>query len=355
MKKVLITGSSGLVGSEAVDFFFKKKFKIYAIDNNLRSFLFGKNSSTLSIKKFQKEKYSNISFIDIDIVNYQKLQKVFNSNKFEIIIHAAGQPSHDWSAKDPIFDFKVNALATLNLLELARKFCPSTTFIYTSTNKVYGDSPNYLNDLRELKTRYEVFKNNKLYSINEQFPIDASTHSPFGVSKTSGDLYVQEYGKYFGLKTVSFRCGCITGPNHKGAELHGFLSYLVKCVIEDKHYKIFGYKGKQVRDNIHASDLVEMFWHFYKNPGYGEVYNAGGGRENSISILEAIDLTKKISLKKTKNFSLIKENRIGDHIWYITDNSKFIKKYPEWKIRFSNSSIIEQIIISLKNKNEKRL
>lgn len=349
MKKVLITGSSGLVGSEAVNFFSKKKFKIYAIDNNLRSFLFGKKSSTLSVKKIQKEKYSNITFIDMDIVNYQKLQKIFVDNKFDIIIHTAGQPSHDWSAKDPIFDFKINALATLNLLELSKKYCPQTTFIYTSTNKVYGDSPNHLSDIRELKTRYEVFKNNKLYSINEKFSIDNSKHSPFGVSKTSGDLYVQEYGKYFGLKTVSFRCGCITGPNHKGAKLHGFLSYLVQCIIKNKQYKILGYKGKQVRDNIHSSDLVEMFWHFYKNPGYGEIYNAGGGRENSISILEAINLIKIISSKKW-NYSLIKENRIGDHIWYITDYSKFIKKYPEWKIRFSNTAIIEQIIIELKNK-----
>jgi CDP-paratose 2-epimerase len=347
MKKVLITGSSGLVGSEAVDFFSKKKFTIFAIDNNLRSVLFGRNYSTLSIKKFQQERYTNIYFIDVDITNYQKLEKIFN-NKFDIIIHAAGQPSHDWSAKDPIFDFEVNALGTLNLLELARKHCPQTTFIYTSTNKVYGDAPNHLKGLRELKTRYEIFKNNKPYSINEQFSIDGSIHSPFGVSKTTGDLYVQEYGKYFGLKTASFRCGCITGPNHNGAELHGFLSYLVKCIIEDSHYKIFGYKGKQVRDNIHAKDLLEMFWLFYKNPGYGEIYNAGGGRENSISILEAIDLIKNISLKKSNNYSLVKENRIGDHIWYVTDNSKFVKKYPEWKIRFSNAIIIEQIIIALK-------
>jgi CDP-paratose 2-epimerase len=353
VKKVLITGSSGLVGSEAVDFFSKKNFKIYALDNNLRSFLFGKNSSTSLIKKFQKEEYSNIFFLNINIVNYKTLERVFSDHKFEIIIHAAGQPSHDWSAKDPIFDFEVNALATLNLLELTKKYSPKATFIFTSTNKVYGDSPNFLKGLRELKTRYEVFQNNKLFSINEKFSIDNSTHSPFGVSKTSGDLYVQEYGKYFGLKTVTFRCGCITGPRHRGAELHGFLSYLVNCIITGKHYKIFGYKGKQVRDNIHARDLVQMFWFFYNDPGYGDIYNAGGGRENSISILEAINLTKEISSKKWNNFSLIKENRIGDHIWYITDTAKFKKRYANWKIKISNSSIIQQIVLELEKLKRK--
>ena len=353
MKKVLITGSSGLVGSEAVDFFVKKNFKVYAVDNNLRAFLFGKNSSTLLIKRFQKDNYSNIKFLNIDITNYNKLEKVFVDNKFDVIIHAAGQPSHDWSAKDPIFDFRINAYGTLNLLELSRKFCPKTVFIYTSTNKVYGDSPNYLKGLRELRTRYEVIQNKKLFSVNEKFSIDNSKHSPFGVSKASGDLYVQEYGKYFNLKTVSFRCGCITGPNHKGAELHGFLSYLVNCIVNNKNYKIFGYKGKQVRDNIHASDLVEMFWCFYNNPGFGEIYNAGGGRENSISIIEAINLTKEILSSKWNNFSIQKKNRSGDHIWYITDYTKFKKKFPYWKLKFSNADIIQQIIFELRKINSK--
>jgi len=348
MKKILITGSSGLVGSETVDFFAKKNFKIYAVDNDLRSFLFGKKSSTLPIKKIQKEKYSNIFFLNIDIVNFKKLKKIFKGNVFDIIVHTAGQPSHDWSAKDPILDFKVNALGTLNLLELTRAYSPNATFIYTSTNKVYGDNPNFFKGLKELKTRYEVFNGKKLYSVNENLSIDRSTHSPFGASKVSGDLYVQEYGKYFGLKTVCFRCGCITGPNHKGAELHGFLSYLVKCIIEDKSYQIFGYKGKQVRDNIHSRDLVEMFWLFYNNPGYGEVYNAGGGRQNSISILEAIKLTNQITSKNWSKFTITKNNRVGDHIWYITDNTKFKKKYPNWKIKIDNASIIEQIFIEMR-------
>jgi CDP-paratose 2-epimerase len=351
MKKILITGSSGLVGSETVDFFYKKKFKIYAIDNNLRSLLFGKEASTLSIKKYQKEKYPEIKFLNLDITKFHQLESIFIENKFDIIIHTAGQPSHDWSAKDPIFDFKVNALGTLNLLELTRKYCSNAIFIYTSTNKVYGDSPNFLKGLRELKTRYEVYKNKKLFSINEKFSIDNSKHSPFGVSKTSGDLYVQEYGKYFGLKTVSFRCGCITGPRHKGAELHGFLSYLVSCILKNKHYKIFGYKGKQVRDNIHAKDLVNMFWCFYNKPQYGEIYNAGGGRKNSISILEAIDLTNQIINKSWKKFSIKKDNRKGDHIWYVTDYSKFKKNFPSWKLQFSNEDIISQIVLSFYKKS----
>jgi len=351
MKKILITGSSGLVGSETVDFFYKKKFKIYAIDNNLRSLLFGKEASTLSIKKYQKEKYPEINFLNLDIAKFNHIESIFIENKFDLIIHTAGQPSHDWSAKDPIFDFKVNALGTLNLLELTRKYCSNAIFIYTSTNKVYGDSPNFLKGLRELKTRYEVYKNKKLFSINEKFSIDNSKHSPFGVSKTSGDLYVQEYGKYFGLKTVSFRCGCITGPNHKGAELHGFLSYLVSCILKNKHYKIFGYKGKQVRDNIHAKDLVNMFWCFYNKPQYGEIYNAGGGRKNSISILEAINLTNQITNKNWKKFSIKKDNRKGDHIWYVTDYSKFKKNFPNWKLQFSNEDIISQIVLSFYKKS----
>lgn len=350
MKKILITGSSGLVGSETVDFFYKKKFKIFAIDNNLRSKLFGKNSSTISLKQFQKENYSGINFIDIDIVNFNKLESIFKENNFDLIVHAAGQPSHDWSAKDPIFDFKVNALGTLNLLELTRKYSPKAVFIYTSTNKVYGDSPNFLKGLKELKTRYEVYKNKKTFSINEKFTIDNSKHSPFGVSKTAGDLYVQEYGKYFGIKTISFRCGCITGPNHKGAELHGFLSYLVYCILRNKHYKIFGYKGKQVRDNIHARDLVEMFWNVYNKPEYGEIYNAGGGRNNSISILESIDMINKISKKNWQNFSIQKDNRKGDHIWYITDYTKFKKKFPSWGLKYTNEDIISQIVWRLSKK-----
>lgn len=345
MKKVLITGSSGLVGSEAVDFFHKKKFKIFALDNDLRAKLFGRESSTKKIKNYQKKKYKNIFFFNNNVENFFGLQKIFAANKFDLIIHTAGQPSHDWSAKDPIFDFRVNALGTMNLLELTRKYCPKATFIFTSTNKVYGDLPNYLKGTKELKSRYEVYKNKQLFSIDESFSIDNSKHSPFGVSKISADLMVQEYGRYFGLKSAVFRCGCITGPNHKGAKLHGFLSYLVKCIIDNNKYEIYGYKGKQVRDNIHAYDLVHMFWHFYLNPGYGEIYNAGGGRKNSISIIETIDLVNKIAKVKWNNFSIKKKPRSGDHIWYVTDFSKFKKKYKKWKIKYNIKNIIEQLVL----------
>lgn len=344
MEKVLITGSSGLVGSSAVDFFYKKKFKIFALDNDLRGQIFGKSASTNKIKEHQKEKYSNIVFLKQNIANINEIKKTFENNKFDLIIHTAGQPSHDWSGKNPLQDFNVNAVGTLNLLELTRKNSPKATFIFTSTNKVYGDSPNYLKGIKELPTRYEVYQNNKLFSISEDLSIDNSKHSPYGVSKAAADLMVQEYGKYYNMKTAVFRCGCITGPNHQGTELHGFVSYLVKCIIFDKNYNIYGYKGKQVRDNIHSEDLVDIFWHFYKKPGYGEVYNVGGGRKNSISILETINLVNQISKKNWNNFNIKKENRIGDHIWYITNDTKFKKKFPSWKIKNTNENIIEQII-----------
>lgn len=350
MKKVLITGSSGLVGSSAVDFFYKKKFKIFALDNDFRGKIFGKNYSTKKIKKFQQQKYSNIIFLNQNIENINEIKKTFENTKFDLIIHTAGQPSHDWSAKNPLLDFHVNAVGTINLLELTRKNSPKAVFIFTSTNKVYGDRPNHLKEIKELPTRYEIYKNGKLFSINEDFSIDNSKHSPFGVSKTSADLMVQEYGRYFNIKTGVFRCGCITGPNHQGAELHGFLSYLIKQIISNMNYNIYGYKGKQVRDNIHSEDLVNMFWHFYNNPGYGDVYNAGGGRKNSISILEAINLVNEISKKNWNNFKIEKNNRIGDHIWYISNLNKFSKKFPTWKIKYNNEEIIEQIIWENKKK-----
>jgi len=344
MKKILITGSSGLIGSEAVDFFSKKKFKIFALDNDFRGKIFGKEYSTKKILKVQRNIYKNIKYINVDICNFFKLRNIFLKNKFDVIIHTAGQPSHDWSAKDPILDFKVNALATLNLLELTRIFSPKAVFIFTSTNKVYGDTPNYLSGLKELKTRFEVFSKKKLYSINESMSLDHSKHSPFGVSKLAADVMVQEYGKYFNIKTASFRCGCLTGPNHQGAELHGFLSYLVKCIVNNKPYTIYGHKGKQVRDNIHSYDLVNMFWHYLKKPGYGDVFNAGGGRKNSISILEAINLIKSIAKKDWNKLKFVNTKRKGDHAWYVTDLNKFSKKFPKWKIKYSLKETIKQII-----------
>ena len=274
---------------------------------------------------------------------------MFKKFKFDLILHTAGQPSHDWSAKDPVFDFRINALATVNLLQLTKLYSPKGVFIFTSTNKVYGELPKKKLKIKELSSRFEAYdKYNKLLLIDEKFPLDDTIHSPFGVSKTSADLMVQEFGKYFKLKSATFRCGCITGPNHQGAELHGFLSYLVKCVVQNKKYKIYGYKGKQVRDNIHSYDLVKMFWEFYKKPGYGEIYNAGGGRNNSISIKEAINLTSKLINKDYKNFKILKQNRKGDHIWYITDFTKFKKKYRNWKITKNLVTTIKEIIRDLK-------
>ena len=349
MSVVIITGSSGLVGSEAVSFFCNKGFDVVGIDNNLRNFFFGKDGSTLSIKKDLLKYNKNFSNYHIDIRNYQGLEKVFKKYKKNIalIIHCAAQPSHDYGKNFPNLDFNINAAGTLNMLELTKKYCASSPFIFMSTNKVYGDNPNKLK-LVESNKRWELKNNDKLFKgIDEKFSIDNCTHSFFGVSKTYADLIVQEYGKNIGLKTVSFRGGCITGPNHRGAKLHGFLSYLVKSSLSKKKYSLIGYKGKQVRDNIHSYDLVNCFWEFYKKPKYGEVYNIGGGRFSNCSIIEALELVEKISKIKIKK-KIIKENRIGDHIWYISNTSKFKKDYPNWKQKFNTKRIIEELINSHK-------
>jgi len=303
----------------------------------MRKYFFGELATTEENTKSLKKKFGkSFIFFDCDIRNYSDLEKIFNeySDYIEIIIHTAAQPSHDWAAKEPLTDFTVNALGTLNLLELTRTFCKSASFIFTSTNKVYGDNPNRL-PIVEGETRFLLDKNQK-QSIDETMSIDNCLHSVFGASKVSADLMVQEYGKYFNMNTVCFRGGCLTGPNHSGAELHVFLSYLIKCIVNNRSYKIFGYGGKQVRDNIHSLDLVNMFWVYHQNPKKGEVYNAGGGIENSTSILEAIDKVNKICGKKIKtwvnwdNFECIEQNRVGDHIYYVTDYSKFKKDFPEW-------------------------
>jgi CDP-paratose 2-epimerase len=345
MSLVIITGSSGLVGSESVDFFCKKGFDVIGIDNNLRKFFFGKEGSTLNIKK--KLLKNNKKFINynIDIRNYEGLEKIFKRYKknISLIIHCAAQPSHDYGKNFPVLDFSINATGTLNLLELTKIYSPTSPFIFMSTNKVYGDNPNKLK-LIEKNKRWELKNNNKLFKgINEKFSIDNCTHSFFGVSKTYADLIVQEYGKNVGLKTVSFRAGCITGPNHNGAKLHGFLSYLVKISLAKKKYSLIGYKGKQVRDNLHSQDLVNCFWEFYKKPKYGEVYNMGGGRYSNCSIIEALKMLEKISKIKIKK-EMIKKNRVGDHIWYISDTSKFKKDYPKWKQKYNTKKIIEELI-----------
>ena len=343
---ILITGSTGLIGSSTADYFLRKKNNVIGIDNDLRKYFFGEAGSNKWKEKILKKNklYKHYS---LDIRNKAKVFDIFKKYKRRIkaIIHTAAQPSHDWAAKEPFTDFHVNASSTLNLLEGYRNFCPDASFVFTSTNKVYGDTPNFL-PFEEKKYRYEIKKNHKFHrnGINETMSIDHTTHSLFGTSKTSADLLVQEYGRYFNLKTVCFRGGCLTGENHTGAQLHGFLSFLVKCILNKKKYFVFGYKGKQVRDNIHSLDVVKTFEEFIKKPkSGGKVYNLGGGRKNSCSILEAIDLIEKISNKKSI-YKILKKNRIGDHKWWISDNSKFKKDFPKWKINISLLNFLEQMV-----------
>ncbi len=348
MSIIIITGSNGLVGSEAVSFFSKKNYDIIGIDNNLRQFFFGKDGSTSWVRRRIVRENKKYKHYNIDIRSYSGLEKIFKKykNNISLIIHCAAQPSHDYGKNFPIIDFNVNATGTLNLLELTKKFSPTSPFIFMSTNKVYGDNPNRLK-LLELKNRYEISKKEKFYNgINESLSLDNCTHSFFGVSKTYADLIVQEYGKNIGLKTVCFRGGCITGPNHSGAKLHGFLSYLVKQSLFKKEYTILGYKGKQVRDNLHSHDLINCFWEFFKKPKKGVVYNIGGGRFSNCSILEAISEIEQISKIKIKK-KIIKENRVGDHIWYISDNKKFKKDYPKWKQKYNTKKIIKELINNL--------
>lgn len=323
--KVLITGASGLVGSEAVKFYTERGYDVIGIDSDMRAVFFGAEAST----KKHISKHALYSHFDIDI---RECAEIFEKNKIDIIIHCAGAPSHDWSAKDPLVDFGVNAFGTLKLLENCRKYCPEAVFIYVSTNKVYGDNPNKL-PLKELSTRYDC----DLKGIDETMSVDQCLHSIFGVSKLSADLMVQEYGKYFGLKTGVFRLGCITGARHMGVPLHGFLSYMVRCKKEKKTYKVYGYKGKQVRDNIHAFDLVSAFDQFAKNPRNGEVYNMGGGQHSNISVLEALKI---LGLR----WEYYDEPRKGDHVWYISDVSKFTRHYPEWCYQYDIEKILEDLL-----------
>ncbi|MFZ7116500.1 MAG: NAD-dependent epimerase/dehydratase family protein [Bacteroidota bacterium] len=344
MKIALITGSSGLIGGESVEFFADKFDLVIGIDNNLRSYFFGNESSTTWNKDRLENSIPNFTSYNIDIRDFNALEIVFKKygTDIRLIVHTAAQPSHDWAAKEPLTDFGVNATGTLNMLELCRQNCPDSVFIFTSTNKVYGDTPNHL-PLVELENRWEISEDHSYYKngIDENMSIDQTKHSVFGASKVAADVMVQEYGRYFGLKTAVFRGGCLTGPNHSGAQLHGFLSYLMKCSISGDPYRIFGYKGKQVRDNIHSYDLVNMFWHFYNNPKQGELYNAGGGRFSNCSMLEAIELCEKISGNKL-DYTYEENNRIGDHIWYITDVSKFRNHFPQWEYQFSlESTLVE--------------
>jgi CDP-paratose 2-epimerase len=341
-KKLLITGSAGLIGSESVRFFAEKDFDVIGVDNDMRHYFFGKDASTTWNRKLLQKKYKNYAHINADIRDEKKMASLFKKHHFDLIIHTAAQPSHDWAAKEPLTDFTVNANGTLILLENFRKYSPDAVFIFTSTNKVYGDTPNVL-PLVEKETRYELPKNHKYFKgIDESMSIDNSKHSVFGSSKVAADIMVQEYGKYFGLNTAVFRGGCLTGPSHSGAELHGFLAYLIKCIATGKKYTIFGYKGKQVRDNIHSYDLVNAFYHVYKKPRQGEAYNMGGARQSNISMLEAITKIEKILGKKAV-YEYSDTARAGDHIWYVSDVSKFKSHYPDWDFTYDIDAILAEM------------
>ncbi len=349
MRVAFVTGAAGLIGSEAVAFLSDRFDVVVGIDNDSRKYFFGENASTTWNRDRLIADYANYEHLDVDIRSYNKLQKTFEKygTDIQLIIHTAAQPSHDWAAKEPLTDFTINANGTLNLLELTRIYCEQAVFIFTSTNKVYGDTPNSL-PYRELGTRWEIAEHHPFYKkgINETMTIDHSKHSLFGASKVAADVLAQEYGKYFGMNVGIFRGGCLTGPKHSGAQLHGFLSYLMKCAVTGEHYTILGYKGKQVRDNIHSRDLVEMFWQFYQSPRQGEVYNVGGSRHSHCSILEAIQLAEEITGKKM-NYSYTPTHRVGDHIWWVSDISKFQTDYPDWQYRYTLRDILGQIFESL--------
>jgi CDP-paratose 2-epimerase len=346
-KHILITGASGLIGSEAVRFYCRKGYHVVGVDNNLRKYFFGNEADTTWNKQRLVEAFDTYDHFSIDIRDENRLKALFGEYTFDMIIHAAAQPSHDWAVKEPLTDFSINAQATLILLECFRSYCPEAVFVFTSTNKVYGDRPNQL-PLMELPTRYELSEGHRYYQgVDETMSIDACKHSLFGASKVSADILVQEYGQYFNLKTGVFRGGCLTGPGHSGAQLHGFLSYLLRCCIAGKTYFIYGYKGKQVRDNIHSFDFINALDHYFQHPRCGEVYNMGGGRSSNISLLEAVSICEDITGRKM-NLEYNETNRIGDHIWWVSDTGKFQSHYPTWGLSYDIKTIIEEIMLTQK-------
>lgn len=340
-KKLLVTGSSGLIGSEVCTFFHKKGWQIIGIDNNQRYFFFGEKGDTRWNQGRLEEELTNFRHIEIDIRDRQGIIDLIQEVKPDAIVHTAAQPSHDKAADIPFEDFDTNAVGTFNLLEATRRYSTNVPFVHMSTNKVYGDAPNKIK-LKELDTRWDYDDPDYVNGISESFSIDQSKHSLFGSSKVAADISVQEYGKYFNMPTVCLRGGCLTGPNHSGVELHGFLSYLCKCNLEEKEYSIFGYKGKQVRDNIHSYDVARFIEEYIKNPKCGEVYNLGGGKDNTCSILEAFDMISAISGIKMK-YQYVDDNRIGDHICYYSDLSKMKTDYPDWDITKSLKDIFTEI------------
>jgi CDP-paratose 2-epimerase len=341
MKSMLVTGSSGLIGSEVVSHFSALGWKVYGVDNNQRAEFFGPAGDTRWNRRRLEERFSTFQHVELDIRNRGGTLKLVSDLKPALIVHAAAQPSHDLAARRPFDDFDVNAAGTLNMLEATRRAAPDAVFVHMSTNKVYGDRPNAIK-LKELPTRWDYDDPSFADGIPESLSIDQSMHSLFGASKVAADVMVQEYGRYFGLKTCCLRGGCLTGPNHSGVELHGFLSYLVKCNLEGRTYKIYGYKGKQVRDNIHAYDVARFIEAFLNNPRCGEVYNLGGGRDNSCSILEAFDHASALTGKRMV-FEYLDQNRAGDHICYISCLAKARAHYPRWRVSKNLSNIFEEI------------
>ena len=342
MQKLLVTGSSGLIGSEVCTFFHRQGFEVHGVDNNQRAVFFGPQGDTRWNQERLSTDLTNFKHHEVDIRDRDGILKLVDDVRPDVIIHTAAQPSHDRAAAIPFDDFDSNAVGTLNLLEANRRVNTNVPFIHMSTNKVYGDAPNKIK-LKELDTRWDYDDENYAEGIAETFSIDQCKHSLFGASKVAADIMVQEYGRYFDMPSCCLRGGCLTGPNHTGVELHGFLSYLVKCNLEGREYKIFGYKGKQVRDNIHSEDVVRFMFEFFKNQRCGEVYNIGGGKNNSCSILEAFDIAATFSGKK-QEYTYLDDNRIGDHICYYSDLSKMREHYPNWDITISLEETIGQIV-----------
>jgi CDP-paratose 2-epimerase len=345
MSVVVVTGAAGLIGSETVDFFCDLGFDVVGIDNDMRRAFFGDEASTTWNRDQLTQRHpGQYRHLDLDIRDEVGIERLFqhHGQRISLVVHAAAQPSHDWAAREPLTDFSVNATGTLLLLEATRRHAPEAVFVFTSTNKVYGDSPNRL-PLIEHELRWEIDPAHPYAEgIDESMTIDQSTHSLFGVSKAAADLMVQEYGRYFQLRTAVFRGGCLTGPNHSGTMLHGFLAYLMKCVCTGTSYTVYGYKGKQVRDNIHSADLVSAFYQFYQAPRIGEVYNMGGSRLSNCSMLEAINACQDLAGKELR-WTYSDANRVGDHIWYISDTRKFKSHYPGWQQRYDMPALLRDI------------
>lgn len=352
MKIAVITGSAGLIGAETVRRFAREGLTPVGIDNNMRAYFFGDEGSTKWSAERLMDEVDAYRHYALDVRDYGACEALFadHAGAIAVVVHTAAQPSHDWAAREPLTDFGVNALGTLNMLELTRKYAPEAPFIFTSTNKVYGDHPNRL-PLVECETRWEIDPSHPFadHGIDETMSIDDSLHSVFGASKVAADVMVQEYGRYFGLNTTCFRGGCLTGPGHSGAELHGFLSYLMRCAMTGREYRVYGYGGKQVRDNIHARDLVECFWQVYMKPRRGEVYNMGGSRHSNCSMREAVAKCEAIAGKMMATV-YVDEARVGDHIWWISDVRKFQAHYPHWRYSYDIDRILEEIYRGLEGR-----